>query len=266
MFNYASLVGIAKRNNMTAILPKDMPLRDYFLANVSIGDVQHSMNLVLHHVEFGRRACAYDFQTEHLWREYPYEWVLHGYYQSWMYVTNVEHELRTQHFVFKEDVMNKANGFYKDIVPKRLQDPSVIRVGVHIRRSDHMSPEKVNFGYTVADKPYIEQAMKYFRDKYPKLVFIVCSEDHTWFKEEIGDSKTIPDVIFSVGNSPAVDMAILSQCNHSIITVGSFGWWGAWLANGTTIYYNKWPRYASLLEYHTDKKQYFPSHWIPMPA
>jgi len=34
-----------------------------------------------------------------------------------------------------------------------------------------------------------------------------------------------------------VDMCSLTKCNHSIITVGSFGWWAAWLANGLTIYY-----------------------------
>ena len=264
MFAYASLLGIAARNNMSAVLPRHNIVRHFFMANMTVGD-KHSMNLVKEHEEYGRRSCAYDISTEHLWKLFPYEVQLKGYLQSWKYFENVEHELRTSHFVFDKYYVKKAEKFFRKKVPEELQDVSVVRVGVHIRRGDMMSQEKVDYGYTVADRKYIESAMKYFRDKYSKIVFIIVSEDHDWFKEEFGESEEMDNVVFSKESKPAVDMAILSMCNHTIITVGSFGWWGAWLANGTTIYYNNWPRPLSTLEYKTEKKQYFPPHWIPIP-
>ncbi|KAH3835789.1 hypothetical protein DPMN_109153 [Dreissena polymorpha] len=42
-------------------------------------------------------------------------------------------------------------------------------------------------------------------------------------------------VAFLEGNSDAVDMAVLSLCDHTIVSTGTFGWWAAWLAGGTTI-------------------------------
>ncbi len=264
IFGYASLLGIAKRNNMIPVLPKNDLIRTFFAASMKIGSVS-SMNIFRHYEEFGRRACAYDIHTEHLWKQLPLEVVLHGYFQSWKYFENVKDELRDSHFVFQEHILDRAKKFFQTALPSDLQSNSVVRVGIHIRRGDMTKPDKVNFGYTVADKPYVEEAMKYFRDRFTRLVFIVVSENHQWFKQEIGDSSSIPDVIFSTQTEPAVDLAILSLCNHTIITVGSFGWWGAWLANGTTTYYNRWPRPNSVLQYTTDKAQYFPSHWIPIP-
>ncbi|ELT91392.1 hypothetical protein CAPTEDRAFT_40726, partial [Capitella teleta] len=57
------------------------------------------------------------------------------------------------------------------------------------------------------------------------------------------------------------DLAILSMSEHVIITTGSFGWWGAWLANGTTIYYSDWPRNNSTLSKGFVKEDYFMPHW-----
>jgi galactoside 2-L-fucosyltransferase 1/2 len=42
----------------------------------------------------------------------------------------------------------------------------------------------------------------------------------------------------------------LSMCNHTIITVGSFGWWSAWLANGTTVYFKDVAKQKRLKRHH----------------
>ena len=36
--------------------------------------------------------------------------------------------------------------------------------------------------------------------------------------------------------SPARDFALLTQCNHTVITVGTFGIWAAYLTGGSTVY------------------------------
>ncbi|XP_041362046.1 galactoside alpha-(1,2)-fucosyltransferase 2-like [Gigantopelta aegis] len=69
-----------------------------------------------------------------------------------------------------------------------------------------------------------------------------------------------------VGNSPEVDMCILSSCNHSIMTVGTFGWWASFLAGGETVHYKHLARKGSILrkQYSSDYKDYFYPGWIGM--
>jgi len=57
---------------------------------------------------------------------------------------------------------------------------------------------------------------------------------------------------------------VLSSCDHVIVSAGSFGWWAAWLANGTTIYYDKWPRNGTTLSAVFDREDYYPPHWVPI--
>ena len=45
--------------------------------------------------------------------------------------------------------------------------------------------------------------------------------------------------MFSVGHNADVDFAILSRCNHSILTLGTFGVWTAYMAGGITVVHNQ---------------------------
>ena len=83
--------------------------------------------------------------------------------------------------------------------------------------------------------------MAYFWSKYTKVNFIVCSDDMSWSKQNLKKGMFNYDAeygtYFSPGKPPEWDIALLAQWNHSIITVGTFGWWGAWFAGGETIYF-----------------------------
>ena len=62
------------------------------------------------------------------------------------------------------------------------------------------------------------------------LIFVVASDDLTWCKNVF---KNFTDVYYvNEGNSAYLDMAIMSNCNHSVVDVGTFGQWGAFLAGG----------------------------------
>lgn len=78
--------------------------------------------------------------------------------------------------------------------------------------------------------------MDYFRQRYPKRLFVVASDDMDWCQDHL---KPVDGDLAFAGNrnaaSPAADMALLASCNHSIITYGNFGFWSAYLAGGETI-------------------------------
>jgi galactoside 2-L-fucosyltransferase 1/2 len=59
-------------------------------------------------------------------------------------------------------------------------------------------------------------------------------------------------------------MAMLASCDHTISTVGSFGWWIGWLSGGDVTYF-KWPaKEGSPLrkQYGKDFSDYFYPGWI----
>ena len=112
------------------------------------------------------------------------------------------------------------------------QIQNIVYVGIHIRRGDLS-----RYYYLQAPpKEFFDRAMKYYNDRYPdRVVFIVCSEDMEWSKSNIKNTRP---VIFSEDNSFEVDFAILTRCNHSVRSLGSFGDWSGYLAQGTVVYYN----------------------------
>lgn len=271
MFSFAAAIGIGRLNNMTAVVERSSPLVETFriLEPISI-DMDNTMAYKsVNYFEYGHRGSAYDRGTHNLFiGSQPSSVHLRGYFQSWRYFDNVVDRVR-QNYVFHEHIVTESKLFLSSVEPAVWKENGVdfVRVGVHVRRGDMMSPRTSSFGYTVAPPNYFRSAMKYFAERYYHVQFVVCSDDIEWCQSSLpvaADIGSNVNIVFSENRSPKVDLAILVHCNHTIMSVGSFGWWAAWLTNGTTIYYGDWPRPFSQLEYHVNKDDYFPKHWIPM--
>jgi len=273
MFSFAATIGIARLNNMTAVVERASPLVDTFhiLEPTSVNMDNTMAYTSVNYFEYGRRGSAYDRGTRNLFRvigSQPNHVRLLGYFQSWRYFDSVADRVR-QNFVFREHISTEAK-FYLSSVEPTAWDKSAggcIRVGIHVRRGDMIDQRLRDFGYTTATSDYFRSAMQYFAERYQNVQFVVCSDNIEWCRNNLPTAADIGsnvDVVFSENKSPEVDLAILAHCSHTIMSVGSFGWWAAWLANGTAIYYADWPRPFSKLEYHVNKDDYFPKHWIPM--
>lgn len=105
--------------------------------------------------------------------------------------------------------------------------------------------------------------MTHFRRKYKRIMFIACSNDVTWMKEVF---KGMTDVFIVSGNSATIDMAILTLMNHTIMTVGTFGWWISFLTNGQTVYYKHPFRPGSSLskEFKGSTDMHLYPNWVGM--
>lgn len=58
-------------------------------------------------------------------------------------------------------------------------------------------------------------------------------------------------------------MAILSLCDHVVMTVGTFGWWGAWLSRGTVVYCKDFPKPGSIIDKNAlFRDELYPPNWI----
>ena len=83
------------------------------------------------------------------------------------------------------------------------------------------------------------------------LAFVVATDDPAWCRKHLSGlpQKLATDtqdgtvsIHYTVDyfsrvkqNHAHFDLAVLSHCNHSIYDYGSFGFWGAFLANGITV-------------------------------
>jgi len=262
MFAFASLIGISLQNNATPVVPSRIRLTEIFKIRVAqSGDMLNTMGgSCVTHEEYGRRGGAYDITTRYL-HEKKSNIKLGGYFQSFKYFEWFDTEIR-ENFQFNDELRAQAEEFHADKIPKEWIDGrgTCIRVGIHVRRGDMTEDFSRNYGYVTAPADYFSKAINYFKTHYDCVVFIVCTNDIKWARENLSQDR----LMFSVGNSAGLDLAILSLCDHLIVSVGSFGWWAAWLSNGTSIYYDKWPRPLSQLEYQVEKQDYFPTHWIGM--
>lgn len=136
-------------------------------------------------------------------------------------------------FQFKPDVAKSASDKLHDMTSNRTADP--ILIGVHVRRTDYSEFLRDRFNAQLVGPLYFDRAMNYFRNKFPKrALFVVVSDDMQWCRHNLQSD----DIVYA-GNSetsnPAIDLALLASCNHSIITYGNFGFWGAYLAGGEVI-------------------------------
>lgn len=118
---------------------------------------------------------------------------------------------------------------------KATQKRNPIYVGVHNRRGDYGSHME-SYGEHLVGPTYFEGALKLMRNTLEDPVFMVVSDDIPWAKKHIAGE----DVFYSTSGtnsslSVGADLALLASCNHTIITYGTFGLWGALLSGGATI-------------------------------
>lgn len=250
MFAYASLHGIAKRNNRHGFISVSNGLHGVFDINKTLSWTPDCMEDF--HETYG---CKYDTRTENLPKV---NLTLKQYFQSWKYFRGHELDIRKQ-FKFLPDIYDRSRNIFRRY---KGDNSNVTTVCVHVRRTDMMIPSSTNLGFKSAPLEYIINAMDYMRKKFAdkNLNFLVVSDDFDWTSNYLKG----PDIAIVPRHHAYIDLAILSMCNHSIVTTGTFGWWGAWLAGGHTVYYKNFPESGSHLDKEFDRSDFYPLDWVAM--
>ncbi|XP_041378212.1 galactoside alpha-(1,2)-fucosyltransferase 2-like [Gigantopelta aegis] len=260
MYGYASVVGVANSRDMTVALQANHPLRQIFHLEEK---VLPDANMFKTFERVTSEKCSrYDKMFLEMPRNRNY--TIDNLLQSWKYFSHVESNIRHQ-LRFKDHIKSVAEKRIREIREKyqSKSQGEITLIGVHIRRGDKDSELARKTGNYVAPPEYIKNAMAYFVSRFSNCVFVVCSDTMTWVEKHVKTNTGME--LISERNSPEVDMAILSLCNHTIMTVGTFGWWGGYLAGGTVLYYkNPYDEKDQFWSKVFNKADYFPPHWIPM--
>ncbi|RUS78043.1 hypothetical protein EGW08_014182 [Elysia chlorotica] len=280
LFGYSSLLGIAKANGYLPYFLSSHPLNSYF----QLSHVRSSPAECLFDV-YDDLPCTYTSSMMNL----PSGNIsIDGYIQSWKYFRFIEKELRQDLKVHPHLSLYAQKLFHKHLGPHIAAGRLVI--SIHVRRGDVLTPEARKLGFCHAPKEYFDNAMRYMLKLFPYSVFLVASDDIEWcidnikppiLKDLLSEAKLskikhdnpkikssvfnerVP-IVYSKSHSSWDDFSMLMLCNHSIISVGTFGWWGAWFAKGHVVYYDGFPLPGSKIDHETNKEDFFPSDWVAL--
>ncbi|TKR96951.1 hypothetical protein L596_010893 [Steinernema carpocapsae] len=290
MFQYASLRSIANQHSAKLIIPSDCLLRrafdlDAVIVAPEINDLLLKENAE-HAVEF-KDCCSYRKNLTLFTNLDSNVQVLQGYFQSFRYFHPHDEDMIRQQFRFLPEITIRAEQiiqeaqfekFSADQAPDNFAavdqvqnvpdgyDDNYYYIGVHVRRGMDVTwnSRNIKHGHTVAPKEFFDHAMDHFRRRYKdKVVFIVVSDDLAWTQKNVVKASK-REVYYSDGAFREVDMALLSQCNETIGSTGTFSWWGSYLAAGENVYYKNWPYKGSMLDKMIKKEDFFLKEWEAM--
>jgi len=157
-----------------------------------------------------------------------------SYLTSRKYFIDVEDQLRHE-FAFKPHILAAAQRRLETVTPSSWKRKDFVRVVIHVRRGDMLTARRIRLGWLPPEPDYFNEAIAFFNRCHKLIQYIVISENMSWCRKNIIGT----NVVYLTGaKTPAEDMAVASLSDHAIITVGSFGWWMGWFANGITIAQN----------------------------
>ncbi|CAF1276537.1 unnamed protein product [Adineta steineri] len=149
---------------------------------------------------------------------------LRGYWLSYLHFAKYDEELRQRIFVASQSTLKNVSTFFIEFYQRQL-----------------------GLRYSSGDA-YLFDAIKYYTARYRNAHFIVTSDDKPYCEKLFRNQSNIfltPET-YSTGG----DLVILSLCQHSVITGGTYGWWTGYLAGGEVIHDKIYPSGCSRREYY----------------
>ena len=260
MFQFAATVGIARKTNQGFAFPKEnteIPSVEDFKDGVR-REVSFDLPKYFPNIERTLQPLK-EIQTYHIAQEpyfhfcpdlftVPDQTNLMGYFQTEKYFEHCS-DLILGFFQFDKDIKKQAENNFPSF-PVKLE-----YVSIHLRRGDYAGLQQF---HPVMDADYYFDAMTQFMDG--DYCFLIFSDDIQYAKELFGEQENI---VYIEGNDPAVDMCMMTMCDHNVIANSSFSWWGAWLNDNTNkkvIAPKRWfgPAYKGV----HDTKDLYPQSWI----
>ena len=251
MFQTAAVIGLAHMFDMIPVVRDVAPLS-------STIELPNRSNLKLSVTRTTGTGSCCQFWKNVLKIDPTHNLTISGYLQSFKYFNSASDVIRTV-FKIHDRLKNDATLFLKSISQNGVQN-----VGIHVRRGDFDTTRLQKIGFSVASKDYIDNAMVHFQHIFSnKVQFIVLSDDIRWCRENLQFDNI--SIHFSQLKEVGTDLALMTLCDHMIITSGSFGWWGGWLAGGKVVYYTGYPTPGSNVAKEFVLADYYPDHWVGLP-
>ena len=169
---------------------------------------------------------------------------MHGFYQAHQYFDNIRDKLINKYFKFKDEVIERASKY--EIPPNSL--------GISVRRGDYL---QLHHNHCVLSMKYYQDSLgRIFKETNNEVdEYFTFSDDIPWCKSVCDDK-----MIFVEGD-PFVQLYLMTQMKHLILSNSTFAWWGGYLNNkgGKIIIPDPW--FGPANDHHDTSGLYCPN-WI----
>jgi galactoside 2-L-fucosyltransferase 1/2 len=135
-----------------------------------------------------------------------------------------------------------------------------VTTAIHVRRGDKLSSD----GNVVPPVQYFELAVAKLRELFPAFnqTYVVTSDDPDWVRSQ----SVFHGMYILHSDDQSFDMAVISECRHKILSIGTFGWFGAFLTdrgdNTTSAVIYPTVQMEGEMATLFNNADYFPSHWV----
>lgn len=184
--------------------------------------------------------------------------VVSGYFQSLFYLLPRDDEILAELGLWS--VATAEIKQYAQAIARQAT------VSVHVRRGDAVWRQGESDTLPVwqsSHVAYFEAAMDLIRAKIANPTFLIFSDDIDWCKQAGFFGKDCEFIETNrFGGNPAIDLLLMSNCRHHIMTNSTYSWWAAWATlddDKICILPKKWtPKHA------TAELDLVYRHWITL--
>ena len=260
LFGFASALGIAHHSHRQLICTKHIKRLNNLLPNL---DLEIKSEPVWTKWTRMVETRAKDFDPRFF--ELPEVNVtIGGYLQSFKYFENISAKIFAFFSNVQPNLLQNVNTFMQAAKQKakhKLLYHNPATIFVHIRRGDLQSKGHKDVGYKMAPLEDVHFAMNWMERKFKQVIFFVASEGHKFCRKNFPQE----NVFVSNMTSDLEDFVLMQSCDHVIMTVGTFGWWAAWMTSqrgGDVVYYRHPFKVDSSMYLNFDRHSRFPGHWM----
>jgi hypothetical protein len=199
---------------------------------------------------YAEHSCGYDPNVF----EQPDWTVYEGYFQSEKYFAEVAAQIR-QELRFQADIEAVAD---REVRRFRELHPDRSLVAVHVRRGDYLKSWAIG-RFRVLPPSYFQTAAELLPPG-PRL-YVIFSNDAKWCRRNLRFRDWARE--FCQTESHWHDLAVMSRCDHFIMSPSTFSWWAAWLStHPAKVVVTPCPWFGPSGEY--DSRDIVPDRWIKL--
>lgn len=159
-----------------------------------------------------------------LFSDHGSAWLM-GFWEDEAYFADIVPAVRRR---FRPRDANIARAASDVVQRARINDGPVI--GVHLRRGDR-GPGGIAFSpFSTLPASYYREAASRFTPGANFLMFSDTPEDIAWCRGHLGLGDGA-STTFGDGRDPILDLFALVQCDHLILSAGTFSWWAGYLGD-----------------------------------
>jgi len=230
MFQLAALKALALKNKSQAYIPDDLCTRKHDGQTCLLDNFKHTIPSIdsneCNHLELFREADNHLSVLDCRFFDISGSMAIYGHFESELFFKEYKEDIISM-YTFVDSVDIIATEYIESI---KQSYPNKEIVGIHFRRGDYRETHETPGVFL--QYIYYARNMEFNDDKYIFLLFTGGNQeksnsnesDMNWCKQYISNT------LYCEVNDTIKDLAIMTKCDHMILTTKStLGWWGAYL-------------------------------------